>query len=53
MQKIKFHKNDNTEQKYEPYYITAHEYSMFNRRLLEHDKDVDVFIALKFLTLKS
>ena len=38
MQKINFHKNDNTEQKCEPDYITAHEYSMFNRRLLEHDK---------------
>ena len=53
MQKINFHKNDNTEQKCEHDYITAHEYSMFNRRLLEHDKRCDVFIALKFLTLKS
>ena len=26
MQKINFHKNDNTEQKCEPDYITAHEY---------------------------
>ena len=53
MQKIKFHKNDNTEQKCEPYYITAHEYCMFNRRLIEHDKRCGCFHCLKVFDTKE
>ena len=53
MQKINFHKNDNTEQKCEPDYITAHEYSMFNRRLLEHDKRCGCFHCLKVFDTKE
>ena len=53
MQKIKFHKNDNTEQKCEPDYITAHEYCMFNRRLLEHDKRCGCFHCLKVFDTKE
>lgn len=52
MQKINFHKNDNTKQKCEPDYITAHEYSMFNRRLLEHDKRCGCFHCLKVFDTK-
>ena len=47
------HKNDNTEQKCEPDYITAHEYSMFNRRLLEHDKRCGCFHCLKVFDTKE
>lgn len=53
VQKINFHKNDNTEQKCEPDYITAHEYSMFNRRLLEHDKRCGCFHCLKVFDTKE
>ena len=53
MQKINFHKNDNTEQKCEPDYITAHEYCMFNRRLLEHDKRCGCFHCLKVFDTKK
>lgn len=53
MQKIKFHKNDNTEQKCEPDYITAHEYCMFNGRLLEHDKRCGCFHCLKVFDTKE
>ena len=53
MQKIKFHKNDNTEQKCEPDYITAHEYCMFNRRLIEHDKRCGCFHCLKVFDTKE
>lgn len=53
MQKIKFHKNDNTEQKCEPDYITAHKYCMFNRRLLEHDKRCGCFHCLKVFDTKE
>ena len=53
MQKIKFHKNDNTEQKCESDYITAHEYCMFNRRLIEHDKRCGCFHCLKVFDTKE
>ncbi|MFR6372059.1 MAG: hypothetical protein ACLUUD_11200 [Phascolarctobacterium succinatutens] len=53
IQKINFHKNDNTEQKCEPDYITAHEYCMFNRRLLEHDKRCGCFHCLKVFDTKE
>ena len=53
MQKINFYKNDNTEQKCEPDYITAHEYCMFNRRLLEHDKRCGCFHCLKVFDTKE
>lgn len=53
MQKINFYKNDNTEQKCEPDYITVHEYYMFNRRLLEHDKRCGCFHCLKVFDTKE
>lgn len=53
MQKINFYKNDNTEQKCEPDYITVHEYCIFNRRLLEHDKRCGCFHCLKVFDTKE
>lgn len=53
MQKINFPKNDNTEQNVRLIISQRMNILCLTEDCLNMIKDVDVFIALKFLTLKS